>query len=326
MADATQGLYASARFFARFDADLRRIEQATGVAFERIAVPEEGRLDEATLARIELAFFSGDVQQSPATMRRFYGPVRLARNLRWLHVAHAGTDAPIYAELMARGVRVTTSSGDTAVPIAQTAIAGLLMLARGFPRWIDAQRRHAWEEHPRDALPDDLAGQTLVVIGVGAIGNEIARLARALGLRVIGVRRSPQRPEDDVDELRPPSALPDLYPRAQWLAIACPLTDETRGLVDAAALAALPSGARVLNVARGAIVDEDALIAALSAGRLGGAYLDVMREEPLPADSPLWDLRNVVLTPHDSSASSGNAARTNARFLRNLDRWARGEL
>jgi phosphoglycerate dehydrogenase-like enzyme len=324
MPEAKRGLYASAAFFADHDGEIARIERESGAAFERIAVPESGPLDAAVLDRIEIGFFSSDVIGSPLA-RPFYGALRRAPRLRWLHVAHAGTDAPIYAELLARGVRITTSSGDTAVPIAQTAITGLLMLARGFPRWIDGQRRHAWEEHPGNALPADLEGQTLLLVGVGAIGNEIGRLAQALGMRVVGVRRSAQRPGDHVDELHPPSALPALYPRADWLAIASPLTDETRGLIDAAALAALPAGARVLNVARGAIIDEPALIDALRSGHLGGAYLDVMQEEPLPAGSPLWDLPNVILTPHNSSASSGNAGRLDARFLRNLERWARGE-
>jgi len=316
-------LFTSRGFFDRAAAELARIERDTGVALERIAVPDEP-LDAGGLARLEIAFFANDLVGSGA--RRFYGAVRRAPQLRWLHVAHAGVDAPIYAELLAReGLRLTTSSGDAAVPIAQTAITGLLMLARGFPRWLDAQRRHAWETHDASPLPRDVAGQTLVVIGLGAIGNELARLGRALGLHVIGVRRSPRRDGDQVDALEPPSALPALYPRADWLALACPLTDETRGLIDAAALDALPRGACLLNVARGEVVDEAALIERLQSGHLGGAYLDVFAQEPLPAESPLWALANVIVTPHDSSASAGYLARTDARFLANLERHLRGE-
>ncbi|MBM3140666.1 MAG: D-2-hydroxyacid dehydrogenase [Chloroflexi bacterium] len=318
------GLYTSARFFARHGDAISAIEQATGATFERIPVPDEDQLDPAAVERIEIAFFANDLINAGPVTRRFFGAVRRAPNLRWIHAAHAGTDAPVYQELLAKGVRVTTSSGDAAVPIAQTAIGALLMLARGYPRWLDAQRRHAWEPH-RGRLPRDLEGQVMIVIGVGAIGNEVARLARALGMHVIGVRRSPQRPEDHVDEMHPPAALSALYPRADWVAIACPLTPETRGLIDAAAIAALPEGARVLNVARGEVVDEAALTAALAEGRLAGAYLDVFHEEPLPADSPLWDLPNVIVTPHNSSTSAGYGERTVRRYLRNLEHWVRGE-
>lgn len=319
-------LFTSAGFFERTASELARIERETGRPIDGVPVPPQP-LDAEGLARLEIAFFAEDVIGAADGMaRRFYGAVRRAPNLRWLHVAHAGVDAPVYGELLARdGLTLTTSSGDAAVPIAQTAITGLLMLSRGFPRWLDAQRRHAWERHADDALPRDLAGQTLVVVGLGAIGNEIARLGRALGLHVVGVRRSPRRDGDHVDELQPPSALPTLFPRADWLALACPLTDETRGLIDPAALDALPRGACVLNVARGEVVDEPALIERLRAGHLGGAYLDVTAEEPLPAESPLWDLPNVIITPHDSSASAGYQARTDARFLANLERYLRGE-
>ncbi|MPZ97941.1 MAG: D-2-hydroxyacid dehydrogenase [Dehalococcoidia bacterium] len=319
------GLLTSQRFFDEHADALARIEAECGVALERIAVPPEGRLDEATLQRVELAFFASDVRDDRDLQRRFFGSARVAPGLRWMHVAHAGTDAPIFTQLFERGVRLSTSSGETAEPIAHSAIAGLLALSRGLPDWAEAQRRHEWAPHPSERVPDDLRGQTLLVVGLGAIGNHIARLGQALGLRVVGVRRSPRRPEDCVDELHPPSALPALWGRAGWLAIACPLTEETRGLVDAAALRALPPGARIVNIARGEVVDEPALIQALRDGHLGGAYLDVFHEEPLPPDSPLWDLPRVIVSPHNASVSTGNLGRTDARFLRNLPRWLRGE-
>jgi phosphoglycerate dehydrogenase-like enzyme len=119
--------------------------------------------------------------------------------------------------------------------------------------------------------------------------------------------------------------LPDLLPVADWLVLTCPLTDETRGLIDGAALACLPTTACVINVARGQIIDEPALIAALEDGRLAGAYLDVFASEPLPAHSPLWDLPNVIISPHDSAASTGNSARVSELFLRNLEHWFHNE-
>ena len=280
----------------------------------------QARLPDADCARVEIAFFSTDV--FPDHSRQFFSTVRKAPQLKWLHAFNVGVDHPIFTELLGRGVRVTTSAGSTAQPIAQTAIMGLLALARGFPRWLVAQRGRQWNPE-RKLLPPDLHTQTAVVVGLGRIGAEIARLARALGLKVIGIRRSPRRADDPVDELHPPAALPGLLSRCDWLIIACPLTPETRGLVDAQAIAALPKGARVINIARGEIVDEPALIEALKNGHLAGAYLDVFAIEPLPPDSPLWELPNVLATPHNSAVATGNDERVLEIFLANLERWRR---
>ena len=280
----------------------------------------QARLPDADCARVEIAFFSTDV--FPDHSRQFFSTVRKAPQLKWLHAFNVGVDHPIFTELLGRGVRVTTSAGSTAQPIAQTAIMGLLALARGFPRWLVAQRGRQWNPE-RKLLPPDLHTQTAVVVGLGRIGAEIARLARALGLKVIGIRRSPRRADDPVDELHPPAALPGLLSRCDWLIIACPLTPETRGLVDAQSIAALPKGARVINIARGEIVDEPALIEALKSGHLAGAYLDVFAIEPLPPDSPLWELPNVLATPHNSAVAAGNDGRVLEIFLANLERWRR---
>jgi phosphoglycerate dehydrogenase-like enzyme len=231
----------------------------------------------------------------------------------------------VYEQLLANGVRLSNSSGTAATPIAQSAIGGMLILSRGFLHWLDAQRQHAWSPHCGPRIPVDLQDQTLLVLGVGAIGNEIARLARALGLHVIGVRRRPVTPQDHVDEMHPPGDLDVLLPRAHWLTIACPLTPQTHGLLDARRLAMLPPGAHVINVARGEIIDAAALIATLSSGHLGGAYLDVFAQEPLSTASPLWDMPNVLISPHDSAASAGNGSRADHLFLNNLKRWAQAE-
>ncbi len=294
------------------------------VTAEFLALPPDpaARLSDAECGRVEAAFFSGDI--FPDHSRQFFSAARKAVRLRWLHVFNTGVDHPIYTEMLERGVRLTTSAGSTAGPIAQTAIMGLLALARGFPRWLVAQRNHQWNPE-RKTPPRDLRGQTAVVLGLGKIGSEIARLARALGLKVIGVRRGPRRADDPVDELHPPAALSDLLPRCDWLIIACPLTPETRGLVDDNLIARLPRGARIINVARGEIVAEQALIKALRNEHLSGAYLDVFETEPLPPESPLWDMPNVLITPHNSSAAAGNDERVLAIFLDNLGRWHRGE-
>jgi phosphoglycerate dehydrogenase-like enzyme len=314
-------------FLARYGKRLQTLCTAHGRELQPLSLPtdEAARLDAGVLAEIEVACFTGSFDTDPVFTRRFLGSALRAPNLQWMHLPNAGIDHPVFGRLLDQGVRLTTSSGVTAEPIAHSAIAALLALARGFPRWAAGQRRHHWAPHPTHDTPRDLRGQTMVIVGVGAIGNEIARLARALGLHVIGVRRRPRTESDHADEIHPAAALYDLLPRADWLVLACPLTSETRGLIDAAALLRLPATAHVINIARGRIIDEPALIAALQLGRVAGAYLDVFVEEPLAADSPLWDLPNVIISPHDSAASTGNSARVSELFLGNLAHWLRGE-
>jgi phosphoglycerate dehydrogenase-like enzyme len=321
---AMPGLLIQPSVLAQCRDEIARIADATGVPIEPIEVPGEGeRLDEASMQRITLALSTISGSNPGGPERRFFGAATRAPNLRWLHVSHAGIDDPVFGRLLDQGVRISNSSGASAEPIAQTAIGGLLALARGFPAWAEAQRAHEWRPHERQ-LPE-LRGQTLVVVGLGAIGGHIARLGQALGLHVIGVRRSPRREDDTIDELVTPEGLAQVLPRAEWLALAVPLTDQTRGLIDAPALASLPPGARILNVARGEVIEEEAMIEALRSGALGGAYLDVFAEEPLPPSSPLWDLPNVIVSPHSSASSTGNAARALEIFLDNLERWVRDE-
>lgn len=318
-------LLLSHRLHASRGADLAERARSLGRELELIALPADpaARLPDEVCAGIELAFFSSDV--FPEYSRQFFSTVRKAPRLAWLHVFNAGIDHPIYAEMMERGARLTTSSGATAVPIAQTAITGMLMLARNFPRWLDAQRSHVWNPARFAEAPRDLAEQRVLILGLGSIGNEIARLAKVLGMPVTGIRRSGGHPDDHADAVAPPGQLDALLPQADWLVIACPLTAETRGLITAERLQRLPAGARVVNVARGEIVDEPALIAALQSGHLAGAYLDVFAEEPLPESSPLWELPNVLVTPHNSAAAAGNDGRVYDMFAGNLDRWLRGE-
>jgi D-2-hydroxyacid dehydrogenase (NADP+) len=318
-------LLVSHHFNTAHGRDVAAAAERDDIPLDVLALPadREARLAEADCARIDAAFFSGDV--FPDFSRQFFSTVRKAPSLKWMHVFNAGIDHPIYAEMLARGVRLTTSSGSTAEPIAQTAITALLMLARNFPRWLAGQRARAWNPMRAPDVPRDLGGQRMLVLGAGQIGNEIARLARVLGLHVTGVRRSTGATADAFDALYPPARLAALLPDADWLVIACPLTAETRGMVDAGLIAKLPRGARIINIARGEIIDENALVAALQCGHLGGAWLDVFEKEPLPAESPLWDLPNVFLTPHNSAAASGNEQRVNAIFFNNLARWHRGE-
>ncbi len=178
--------------------------------------------------------------------------------------------------------------------VANSAIAGLLLLARAFPQRLIAQREHRWLQLRRDAAPADVEGQTVLVIGVGAVGTAVARFAQALDMRVLGVRRTPNGAEP-VDEMHAPAKLPELLPRAQWVVLACPHTTGTHHLLDAQALALLPRGAGVINVAHGGLIDEAALIAALNSGRLGSACLDATGPAAPAPDSPLRALPNLLL-------------------------------
>ncbi len=319
------GLLVTARVWERHGESLAKLARQARIELAPVLLPvdPEGRVAPEQCARVDVAFFSGDV--FPDGARAFFAAALGAPKLRWLQTFNAGIDHPIFARFLERGVRLTTASGSAAAPIAQTALTGLLMLARGFPSWLDAQRRNEWRPHSPGEIPRDLTGQVILIFGLGAIGTELARLGKAFGLYVIGVRRGAARGGEPVDELHPPARLRELLPRADWLALACPLTDETRGAIDAAALAALPPGARLLNVARGEIVDELALVESLREGRLAGAYLDVFATEPLAAESPLWSLPNAIVTPHNSAASRGNEARQVEIFLDNFARWVRGE-
>ncbi len=304
--------------------ELRAVAAAAGLALDILLLPDDpdARLTPEQCATIEGAFFSGDI--FPRLSRSFFSATQGAANLRWVHVFNAGVDNAVFRGFINRGVTLTTSSGSTAKPIAQTAIGGMMMLSRGFLEWGESQRRKAWEPR-RGNPPVDLDAQTMVVLGLGAIGNEIARISRAIGLHVIGLRRSPRRDGDHVDEMVHPSQLLSVLRRADWLALACPLTEETRRIINAAAIAALPRGARILNVARGEVVDEEAMIEALRSGHLGGAYLDVVWQEPLPPESPLWEMPNVIITPHNSSIASGNERRAVDFFLTNLRAWGTGD-
>jgi len=287
--------------------------------------------DSAAGYAIDLAFLTRDVTADSGkamlapTLARFYEIVRASPQLAWLQTHSAGTDRPIYAELHGRNVLVTHSSGTTAVPVAQMAIAGVLALARRLPALMDAQRCKSWEPlHPPRA-PRDLGEQTAVVIGAGPIGREIARLCVALGMHVLGVSRRPRDVDPPFEKVFPYGRVDAVLPQADFVILACPLTELTRGILNQASLRLLPVGAHVINVARGEVVVEQALIDALAEGRLGGAFLDVFEREPLDRESPLWGLPNVVISPHTAAHTAGHFEAVGRLFLENLGRWRRGE-
>ena len=321
------GLLLTARLARQCDGDLRAIAARTGAAITPLILPDdEAPLSPEVLAKVEAAYASPDLYDlGVRRVWHFLDTLDGAPNLRWAHLGWAGTDNPRFGAMLARGVRLSNSPGAGAEPIAHSVMAGLLALARRFPHFAAQQRARRWEQLPIDRRPRDLSTQTLAVYGLGAIGGEVARLAQAFGLHVIGVRRSPRTAGDAVDELVHPRDLDGVLPRADWLVVAAPRTPETEGAISAARLALLPPHAHLINIARGAIVDEPALIEALRSGALAGAYLDVVAQEPLDPASPLWDLPNVILTPHSSWAAQGNTERARLIFLENLECWLRGE-
>ncbi len=299
---------------------------------ELVPVPSEEGAPLPNAAGAEVAFLSRDLFTGGTRHRltprflRFVELVLAAPDLRWVQGFSAGTDLHVYQDMLARGLLLTSAAGASAPAVAQTAVAGLLALARGFPRIVEAQRRREWRPLSRGAEPRDLAGQTALVVGTGPIGQEIGRLCRALGLRAVGVRRDAAAgPPPGFGEVSGFAALAGALPRADWLILACPLTETTRGLIDAEALALLPRGAHLVNVARGGVAVEADLLAALRSGHLAGAFLDVFTAEPLPPESPFWDLPNVIVSPHSAAASDGLAGRVAAVFCENLGRWRRGE-
>ncbi|MBL6456615.1 D-2-hydroxyacid dehydrogenase [Belnapia sp. T6] len=284
-------------------------------------LPETAGIGTAFITRD--LFLGGTRHRLTPRFQRFVDLVLAAPDLRRVQTFSAGTDMAPYQAMRARGIEVVNAAGASAVPVAQSAIAGLLALARRLPAVMAAQRRHAWEPLYGAMEPRDLNGQLALVIGTGPIGQEIARLSAVFGLHPVGIRRDAAAPPPPgFAETASFAALPTLLPRADWLILACPLTETTRNLVDAAALALLPPGAQLVNVARGGVVEEAALLEALRSGHLAGAFIDVFTAEPLPPDSPFWDLPNVIVSPHSAAASDGLAERVAEIACRNFARWA----
>lgn len=317
----------SKEFVKHYGEEFKAVAARAGKTAAFVTLPEGGaKLPAAERDRVNCIFLDRDIRFNEPLYKSYLDMLLAAPHLKWVHYTSSGIGQQArIAELGAKGVILTSSTGSNAEPVAQTGLAGLLMLARGFATYIPGQHAHEWRPLRGAALPDDLRGQTLLLIGVGAVGTVLAGYARMLGLKVIGVRRSPKKAGDPVDEMHPPAKLNELLPRADWIVICCPLTKETLNLLDAEAFGRMKKGARLVNIGRGEIVDEQALIQAIRSGQLAGAALDAHRTEPLPKDSPLWDLPNVIVSPHNASASTGNEPRCAGMFVANFGHWARGE-
>jgi phosphoglycerate dehydrogenase-like enzyme len=267
-----------------------------------------------------------------------------ASNLRWIQQWGAGADWLLrHPEAREMDFILTNASGVHAVPIGEHVFAFLLAFARNIPDAVRAQDErvwigNAWQRHGASIRADqkfaasvgkddvfELAGKTLLIVGLGAIGERTARLARAFDMRVVGVRRNPAGGAADVDELIGPDQLFDALPEADFVVDILPMTAATRHLFDRRAFAAMKPDAYFINVGRGGTVDEAALIEALRAGEIAGAGLDVFEEEPLPEDSPLWGLTNAIITSHYAGLTPEYDNRAFAIFIDNLGRYQRGE-
>ena len=210
----------------------------------------------------------------------------------------------------------------------QNAIAGILMLARKFPQMLKAQTEHRWDSLINYPLPEDLSGQTAVIVGRGPIGDAITKALHVFGVKTIsvGFNTALKENQQSIDDVIHISQLHQVLPPAQWLILACPLSNDTRGVIDHTAFNLLPKGAHIINIARGEIINEPDLIAALQSKKLGGAYLDVFASEPLDPASPLWDMENVIATPHSAGHSAGNEQRVLELFVKNLHLFAQGQV
>jgi glyoxylate/hydroxypyruvate reductase len=252
----------------------------------------------------------------PATL-----PQRCPR-LRWIQATSAGIGGVMSRTGLDRSdIEVTTAAGIHAVPLAEFALLGALYFVKGMPDLIRWQAARRWES----STTQRLAGRRVLVVGVGGIGRQVASAFAALGAEVTGLsRRAPAQLPPGVSRTIERSELGDALARTDVVVIACPLTEHTRGLLGAAELAALPAHAIVINVGRGPVIDEPALIAALAEGRIAGACLDVFAEEPLPAESPLWGMDNVIVSPHSASTLTDENAALVDLFLDNLARHLDG--
>ncbi len=306
----------------------REIRDALGPGWEWVALEEEG-------------YFAGDgARRVPGRLLEeirdaevycgFGIPrdaFRAARRLRWIHSGAAGVD--LFSELRASDVTLTNSAGLHAEPMAEHALALMLHFARGLDVAEAARREGRWA-HPelagRDSPVRELAGRTVGVVGYGGVGSAVGRKAAALGMRVVAARRSPSgEPPAEVDRMLGPDGIDALLEAADFVVLSVPATPATEGLIGLRELSRMGQDGVLINLARGEVVDEDALVEALREGRIRGAGLDVFDEEPLPPDHPLWETDRVVITPHTGGVSPRFWERETELIVENVRRYRAGE-
>ncbi len=304
-----------------------------GASLERIKSAGEVRLTDASeLLRAERRGDAAARKELDALLAEaevIYGfrlpedVTRRAPKLKWVQVMSAGVDRFLKDEEFRRSrVILTNVSGIHAVPIGEFVMGLMLMFAKGAPLCFQMKQRREW----RQFVPSVLRSRTVGIVGLGSIGGEVARLSKAFGMRVVAVRRSVPRSGGAryVDVLLPPERLRQLLSESDFVVLALPLTPETRGLIGEAELRSMRPTAYLINIARGEIVDEEALVRALEEGWIAGAGLDVFATEPLPPDSRLWELPNVVFSPHIAGGMEDYIQRATEVFCENLKRYLSG--
>lgn len=242
--------------------------------------------------------------------------LKLAKNLKWLQLPSAGADGYTEKEnYYNQDIRLTNSSGVYGIPIAEHAFGMILSYNRHLQEYAYNKAAKKWN---RRYDPKDFYGSTVGIIGLGDLGREIAKRAKAFGATVLAVKRTVTKAPEYVDHLYPLEEIEEVLTRADYLVLTLPITPKTQGMITEDRLRLMKPDALLVNVGRGAVIDQEALIKALSEGWIGGAALDVTEPEPLPEDSPLWELPNVILTPHASGFSPSNAQRKFEIFYKNL--------
>jgi phosphoglycerate dehydrogenase-like enzyme len=246
-----------------------------------------------------------------------------APNLKWFQVTSAGVDRHIDTEIWKSNIIITGVSGIHATPIGEFVMGLMLMFAKNTPQGFKMMQAHKWDRYASGTL----RGKTVGIVGLGHIGGEVARLSKAFGMRVIGTRRSTKAAgkAKNVDLVLPTARMKEMLNQSDYVAVCCPLTPETHHIIGEAELRAMKPTTRIINIGRGPLIDEKALIFALKTGIIGGAGLDVTEQEPLPADSPLWGLDNVILSPHVSGGMEDYMLRAAQLFAENLQRYLSGK-
>lgn len=292
-----------------------QIDQVQSILPDRRVLVTDDRAEmEACLADVEIA--AGNFPRD-LLLR--------APNLRWYQQWGAGADWLLKTpEAAQKSWTLVNASGVHAIPITEHILALILAFARGLNLAQRMQEQHTWKKAARAELIE-LGGSTMALIGVGAIGERTAQSAQALGMRVLGVRRNPQQPAAGVEAMFSPEQLLEVLPQADFVVLTVPLTHETRGMIGERELRAMKPGAYLINIGRGGTVQTAALVRALQEGWIAGAGLDVVDPEPLPPDSPLWDMENVILTGHYSGLTPHYFERAFAIFLDNLQRYRDGQ-
>ncbi|HEY5611248.1 MAG TPA: D-2-hydroxyacid dehydrogenase [Thermoanaerobaculia bacterium] len=296
---------------AHFHADLQPFAEKLGawlVPYDKDGVPQSDSTDSVALFRWWISREQGDrlIEQHP--------------RLRWIHTGSAGIDQILTPAFLASSIVLTNSAGVHAVSIAEWVVSAILAVEKDLVRMFEQQHARVWEKVERSELGE----KRVVVLGAGRIAQEIAVRLRPFGVHLTAIRRH-RRENDLFDDTRPVAELGEAVRSCSWLVIAVPLTEETRNLVDARVIGSMPQKGRIVNVARGEIVDQEALLAAILEGRIAGAVLDVFREEPLPSDHPFWSMPNVFVLPHTTWRSPQVRQKQIALFAENLQRFVRGE-